>query len=81
MNQNAARPMHNMEELQAGIVRQAAEDYLRALKCLKKNKRGYSSVTKIECEKFFRSEWYRKMTDIPGEWLIRELRKKAGYNE
>ena len=30
-----------------------------------------------ECEDFFRSEWYRQLCDIDGEWMIRKLREQS----
>jgi hypothetical protein len=30
-----------------------------------------------ECERFFRSEWFRCLTTIKGEYLIEKLREKA----
>jgi hypothetical protein len=76
------RPMYNAELLQNAIVEQAAHDYMAALKCLKKNRnQERGSITKQECERFFRSKWYEQLTKIPGEWLIKELQKAVGYVE
>ena len=70
------------EELACAIVHQAAADYMKALKKLKLNG-GYLPALgeKDSCERFFRSEWMKQLTDIDGKWLMEELRKETGYDE
>ncbi len=53
------------------IVEQAAKDYKMALK--HKDEQEIESI-----ERFFRSDWYKVLTDVDGEWLIAELRKVYG---
>ena len=57
------------ENLAHEIVVQACKDYRAALK-----RDDEQAITKIE--KFFRSEWYRMLTSIDGEYLISKLRKE-----
>ena len=59
-----------MDNLTNAIVAQAAKDYEDALRC------GDEDMVQ-ECERFFRSRWYRMLTRIDGEYLINELQKKA----
>ena len=58
-----------VETLANGIIVQACEDYRAALKLDDKQ-----SITEIE--RFFRSEWYKMLTSIDGEYLIAKLRKE-----
>ena len=59
-----------MDNLTNAIVAQAAKDYEDALRC------DDESMIR-ECERFFRSRWYRMLTTVDGEYLISELQKKA----
>lgn len=70
--------MNPYQELANAIVVQAAEDYRKALRQLRRNP-GYSEAlrTKEEAERFFRSKWYTALTSVDGEWLITVLRKEA----
>lgn len=51
------------------IVLQACKDYRTALKWEDK-------PTIREVERFFRSEWYKMLTTIDGEFLIDKLKKE-----
>ena len=31
----------------------------------------------MECERFFRSGWYKALTSVDGEYLIQKLREEA----
>ena len=65
------------ENLTNAIVLQAVKDYRRALKGL--SVYGKSSAAVIaECERFFRSEWYRQLTDVDSEYLITNIRNEYG---
>lgn len=66
------------ENLANAIVLQAVKDYRDALKRLKKkpsNKAAMSGA--MECERFFRSGWYKTLTSVDGEYLIKKLREEA----
>lgn len=63
--------------MQNAIVLQAVTDYRKALKGESYNKRKYKPEQIIkECEKFFRSDYYRHLTKVDGEWLIEQLRQE-----
>jgi hypothetical protein len=55
-----------IENLATGIIVQACKDYREALKLDDKQ-----SIAEIE--RFFRSEWYKMLTSIDGEYLIAKL--------
>ena len=61
------------------IIIQAAKDYKKALRRLKKFPRDKEvRHTKRDCERFFRSGWFERLTDLNGEVLIRKLNEE-GY--
>lgn len=71
------------ERLSSAIITQAADDYRKALAKLQKRisdpKKKRENDLKarnriVECESFFRSDWYRTLTDVDGEALIKQLR-------
>lgn len=70
--------MNPYQELANAIVLQAAEDYRKALRKLRRNP-GYGEALRMkeEVERFFRSKWYTALTTVDGEWLIAMLRKEA----
>ena len=60
------------------IVITAAKDYRTALKKLKRNPKNKDAMaTAMECERFFRSDWYKALTSVDGEWLINKLRQEV----
>lgn len=70
--------MEPYENLANAIVLFAARDYRAALKKLRKNPKNKDAMrTAMECERFFRSGWYSKLTNVSGEYLIEQLRKEA----
>ena len=76
MNKNfGSDPYQNLAN---AIVAQAAEDYLSALKRLKKNPRNRMAMDEaMQLEKFFHSGWYEILTDVDPDYLIRKLREKV----
>ena len=67
-----------IENLANGIILQAVKDYRKALKGFSLN--GKSSTAVIaECERFFRSDWYRQLTNVDGEYLITTIRKEFDF--
>ena len=56
--------------LAEAIILKAVKDYRKALKC---DARG----VKRECERFFRSEWFKILTTLDGESLIQKLRAEV----
>lgn len=65
------------ERLANAIILQAASDYRRDLKKLKKNPQNKEILNDaVQIEKFFRSPWYQVLTTVDGEFLIQKLRKE-----
>ena len=66
------------EELANAIVLQAVKDYRTAEWRVRRYANAKKSQDRVrECERFFRSDWFRALTDINGEDLIRQLRSEA----
>ena len=64
--------------LAEAIILQAVKDYRSALRKQKKNPDdGKASATIREIEKFFRSSWYKTLTDLDPDYLIYRLRKEV----
>lgn len=62
------------ENLANAIIIQAAKDYRKALRQLRRNPYYASAVyTKHEVEQFFRSQWFQLLTNVDPEYLIEEL--------
>lgn len=69
------------QNLANAIVLQAAQDWRTAYRATKRSYGTYSqsSWSRVySCEKFFRSAWFRALTNdnIDGELLIKQLRKE-----
>lgn len=67
------------QEIANGIVLQAVNDYRRALDgkgCGDGYCRRSAEEAIKECEKFFRSQYFRILTKVNGEYLIAKLRKE-----
>ena len=65
------------QELANAIVIMAAKDYRHALRIQRRNPDSQAARIKIdEIERFFRSDWYKALTNIDGEVLIRKLREE-----
>ena len=70
--------MNGYERLANAIVIAAVKDYRAALKRLKKNPNSRYAKGEVESiEHFFRSDWYRELIDLRGEYLIEKLREEA----
>lgn len=67
-------PWHSLAN---AIVIQAAKDYRVALRRLRRNPNNKSALSEIvNLERFFRSEWYAALTNVPGELLIQKLKEE-----
>lgn len=65
------------ENLANAIILQAAKDYRAARQKLKKKPDNTLARAEIDSiERFFRSGWYKHLTDVDGELLIRKLREE-----
>ena len=63
-------------ELANAIVIQAAKDYRKALKTLKRYPRYEPAKAVVaEVEEFFRSVWYRMLSSVDAEMLMRKIRR------
>ena len=61
-------------ELANAIIVQAVDDYKRCQKKLRKKPENQEALMELrQIEKFFYSEWYKFLTDIEPERLIRRL--------
>ena len=66
------------EDLANAIVLLAVKDYRDALKKLMKHPRHESAKrTKAEVERFLRSDWYRELTEVEPEILLRKLKEEV----
>ena len=66
------------ENLANAIILQAANDYRAALRTLERNLKYTPALQdKSEVERFFRSEWYKLLTSVDGETLLRMLREEV----
>ncbi len=66
------------EDLANAIVLLAVKDYRNALKKLMKYPRHESAKrTKAEVERFIRSDWYRELTALEPEILLRKLKEEV----
>lgn len=58
------------------IILQAVADYRNALRGITYDERPVKSVVR-DCERFFRSEYFRLLTKISAEYLIESLKKEV----
>ena len=66
------------QDLANAIILMAVKDYRDALKKLKKRPRyGPAHDIKNEVERFFRSDWYRELTSVDGNILIKKLKSEV----
>ncbi len=72
--------MENIETLCNAIVIMAANDLRAALKTLDNDPDNQTARNrKDEVERFFRSAWYSKLTDISGEYLLSKLNEEVNH--
>ena len=66
------------ENLANAIIQLAADDYKKAVIKLKKSPHNSIARGTIESTlKFFRSDWYRQLTNLDSETLIRMLNEEV----
>ena len=66
------------ERLANAIILKAVKDYRHALKMLKKHPENEDALyTKLEVERFFRSDWYTLLTTVDPETLIKRLNEEV----
>ncbi len=67
------------ENLANAIILQAVKDYRSALNTLKKHRCDRNAEhERRSMERFFRSDWFKVLTDADGERIIRGLKEEAG---
>ena len=65
------------ENLRIAIVKQAADDYRRALKTLRRRPKDINALhMKEECERFFR-DGIEKYSNLDGEMLMRGIQNRV----
>ena len=67
------------EELANAVVIQACNDYKKAYKqsLRKSGFAGEADAELAELEEFFRSDWYKQLTEVDGEYLMERLREEV----
>ena len=66
------------QNLANAIILMAVKDYRDALKKLKKRPNyGPAKDMKNEVERFFHSDWYRELTSVDGNVLIKNLQMEV----
>lgn len=66
------------QDLANAIILMAVKDYRDALKKLMKRPRyGPAQDLKNEVERFFRSDWYRELTSVDGDYLLKKIRSEV----
>ena len=69
--------MNPWQSLANAIVISAAKDYRTALRRLRRNPKNKTALSEIaDLERFFRSDWYAMLTNVPGETLIRKQKEE-----
>lgn len=67
------------EDLAKTIVTQGVDDYKRALNMKRALERKLHSVDKaiVECEKFFKSQWCKELSELEGDFIMENARETA----
>ena len=72
---------YGYESLALNIVIQAAKDYRKALRDLRKDPDDFdANVNMDDCERFFRSVWCETIISVDPEILMKKLQKEAGFD-
>ena len=73
VNKQAGDPYENLAN---AVIAQAAADYRRLLKRAQKNPANREALDEaLQVERFFRSGWYQRLTNVDGEFLICKLQE------
>lgn len=73
VNKQAGDPYENLAN---AVIAQAVADYRRLLKRAQKNPANREALDEaLQVERFFRSGWYQRLTNVDGEFLIRKLQE------
>ena len=72
---------YGYESLALNIVVQAAKDYRKALRDLRKDPEDFRALVNMDdCERFFRSVWCETIISVDPEILMKKLQKEAGFD-
>ena len=72
---------YGYESLALNSVVQAAKDYRKALRDLRKDPDDFdANVNMDDCERFFRSVWCETIISVDPEILMKKLQKEAGFD-
>lgn len=70
--------MDAYERLANAIIIQAAKDYRAAKRKLRRKPGNKDAQAEAESiERFFRSDWFRALTEVDGEMLLRKLNEEV----
>lgn len=68
--------MNPWQELATSIVLRAVEDYRMALRGMPVNDYTSPAQTIRECTMFFRSDWFKILCNLDGEFIMRKLKEE-----
>ena len=75
-------PGGGYEALASAIVEQAILDYRKALRNIKAGRNIMANAAmRDDCERFFRSEYFKLLTDLDGGRIMEMIRKEVRENE
>ena len=70
------------QNLAQAIVLSGVKDWRSAVKKLKKRPKHEPSLQmKVECERFFLSEWFETLTSVDGEVILKKLKQEANIDD
>ena len=66
------------EGLAAAVVYQACEDYRAAAKACRRHPDSRKAASALrKAERFFTSRWFRTLTDLNGQTLLKQLKEET----
>lgn len=68
--------MNPYQELATSIVIRAVEDYRMALRGIRSDKDTSPAQSIRDCTMFFRSEWFKILSNLDGEFIMRKLKEE-----
>ena len=74
--------MEPYEEFRNAIVLQGVKDWRLAIKQIKKQKNLFGAGnSRDDCERFFRSNWFKTLTGMDGSTILRKLKQEEGIDD
>ena len=71
--------MTGYEQLANAIIEQAADDYRKAARKIRRYTDHEPARAELrELERFFHSEWFCVLTETDGDYILRRLQKECG---